>query len=235
MVIVGGRLRDPGVGSWCLMSRGRRRASCGHWIISGRGGFLESVVKYGHRWGAGSPPAVGPCRLCRLSPQLSGDVSWSCYAGRMHGWIYAGVGAVAIALAGGVAAAPAAAEAAAPAAAAPAAPAAAAPAAPAAAAPMRASTGGAVVVVDPGGGGGQPGRGAREPELDRRLASYKASLDKMKDAAARGRARVELRDEVLRGLMDEYLYAQVAERRWGSRSSRRTWTGPWPKSSSRTT
>lgn len=51
-----------------------------------------------------------------------------------------------------------------------------------------------------------------ESELDRRLASYKASLDKMTDAAQRGRARIELRDEVLRGLMDEYLYAQVAAR-----------------------
>ena len=105
----------------------------------------------------------------------------------MNGWIYAGIGAVAVVLAGGAAEAQAA-------------------PAPAPADPQVqwAVVDRVVAVVNRDV--------VLESELDRRLASYKASLDKMDDAAQRGRARIELRDEVLRGLMDEYLYAQVAAR-----------------------
>jgi peptidyl-prolyl cis-trans isomerase SurA len=47
-------------------------------------------------------------------------------------------------------------------------------------------------------------------ELDRRLAAAKDTLEQIKDVAERSRRRVELRRQVLRGLIDEILVGQAA-------------------------
>ncbi|HKE16054.1 MAG TPA: SurA N-terminal domain-containing protein [Kofleriaceae bacterium] len=49
-------------------------------------------------------------------------------------------------------------------------------------------------------------------DLDRRLAAYKASLDAVKDPGERAKKRIELRKQMIAGLIDEHLLNQEAMR-----------------------